>query len=296
VEEKSVARERCGVSLTLPVGPDGERSTGAARLWFERCPAALGGRLAAAVRSAPPELLDFTAHRPGGIGALVSTAVFPPDESGGEPAEWTTTHSAPAWQELVRRLGEMPSTASFEAWTWDANGGRGNPEFSVAWSVEGEFAELFSSIDDTMADDPAGQRRILATVREVAEVAAPVAVAVADRFYRLATPLEAALNRYTGQSEAGSVLRNYGWLTVLSDEMTERVGGLERLRASGAFVEADRLAGGGSWLLATETWDDYGPEQANRLFELLAPVLPSGRPHLVSTEVVAERDPREITG
>jgi hypothetical protein len=111
--------------------------------------------------------------------------------------------------------------------------------------------------------------------------------------------------------EAGAFLRNYGWLTVLGDEMAERVGGGDRLRASGAFVEVEPLAAGGWWLLATETWDEFGPVQASRLFELLAPVLPPGKPKLSEfrpvtmggppvlitlPNVLAERDPREITG
>ncbi|WP_433353268.1 hypothetical protein ACQPYV_22495 [Micromonospora saelicesensis] len=100
-------------------------------------------------------------------------------------------------------------------------------------------------------------------------------------------------------------------LTVLSDEMAEQVGAVDRLRASHAFVEVEPLAAGSWWLLATETWEEYGPEQANRLFELLAPVLPAGRPEMTQwrfptiadppvlvtlPNLVAERDPREITG
>jgi hypothetical protein len=100
-------------------------------------------------------------------------------------------------------------------------------------------------------------------------------------------------------------------VTVLGDEMVERVGGADRLRASGAFVEVEPLAAGGWWLLATETWEEFGPVQANRLFELLAPVLPPGKPKLSEfrpvtmggppvlitlPNVLAERDPREITG
>ena len=78
--------------------------------------------------------------------------------------------------------------------------------------------------------------------------------------------------------------------------MAERVGGGDRLRVSGAFVEAEPLAVGGWWLLATKTWDEYGPAQANRLFELLAPV-PPGRPEPApAANALAARDPRELTG
>jgi hypothetical protein len=103
----------------------------------------------------------------------------------------------------------------------------------------------------------------------------------------------------------------YGWLTVLAEELGERLGGLEVLRASGAFVQVDRLASGGFWLLATRTWDEYGWPEAEGLFEVVAPVLPPGRPEVPrekstvmgqppvswrSRNMVVERDPAEITG
>lgn len=122
---------------------------------------------------------------------------------------------------------------------------------------------------------------------------APVAVAVAAQGSLTDTPLEAALSQSSAdyRERPGEVLRNYGWLTVLSDEMAERVGGADRLRASGTFVDVEPLAAGGWWLLATETWDEYGPEQANRLFELLAPVLPAGRPEMTQWRSPTIADP-----
>ncbi|GIF18172.1 hypothetical protein Ate02nite_09020 [Paractinoplanes tereljensis] len=300
--------------LTLPAEPGRERAVRAARLWFERCPDRLGGEFAATVRDnpPPPDRIHLSQLSPGDIWATVGTTIQPPGDYEGEPLEWDAPYSAASWQELLRKLGELPSVAAFGASTWSARGWHGPPSYTVDMGIDYGFVELGSTIDDALANDPAGQRRVLAAVREVAEVANPVAVAVATNFKRIETPLERALNRFQGRAEAGSWLRNYGWLTVLSDEMTERVGGLHRLRSSGAFVEVEPLAAGGTWLVATDTWDEYGPEQANRLFELLAPVLPPGRPQLTQfgapvtpggelvrtalPNVVAERDPREITG
>ncbi|MCG5446002.1 hypothetical protein NIE79_004532 [Micromonospora sp. NIE79] len=127
----------------------------------------------------------------------------------------------------------------------------------------------------------------------LARCMAPVAVAVAAQGSLTDTPLEAALSQSSAdyRERPGEVLRNYGWLTVLSDEMAERVGGADRLRASGTFVDVEPLAAGGWWLLATETWDEYGPEQANRLFELLAPVLPAGRPEMTQWRSPTIADP-----
>lgn len=297
--------------LTVPVGPERERVVRAARRWFELCPHRLHGAFGAAVRAMPPGDLDSPESPPGTVYASVGTAVF--DDLHREPREWTQVYSPGSWDELLRRLGDLPDVASFEAKTWDEQGRLNRPSFLVSSVSGGGYVDLVSTIDDAVAGDPGGERALLATVREVAELAAPLAVAVAVRGSLTDTPLEVALSRSPTdyRKRPAEVLRNYGWLTVLSDEMAERVGGADRLSASGAFVEVEPLAAGGWWLQATETWDEYGPEQANRLFELLAPVLPAGRPEMTQRRfptiadppvlvtlpnVVAERDPREITG
>ncbi|MEU8164929.1 hypothetical protein AB0B97_00310 [Micromonospora sp. NPDC049004] len=297
--------------VTVPVSPDRERAVRAMRRWFELCPPRLHGAFGAAVRAMPKADLDPPVSPPGTVHNSVSTAVF--DDLYREPREWMETYSPGSWDELLRRLGEVPDAASFEARTRDEQGRLYKPSFLVSAVSDEGYIDLVSTIDDAVANDPGGERAILATVRDVADLAAPVAVAVAVRGSLTDTPLEVALSRSSAdyRKRPGEVLRNYGWLTVVSDEMAERVGGADRLRASGAFVEVEPLAAGGWWLLATKTWDEYGPEQANRLFELLAPVLPPGRPEMTQwrfpavgepavpvtlPNVVAERDPREIAG
>jgi hypothetical protein len=224
--------------------------------------------------------------------AQVGVKLRPPVGTTGTPWRWDMPYSPAAWAELLSRLDPLPDFASFEAWI------DSDVLFGVSMSAVDGFAELYCDVADGLIGDPPGEQRVLATVREVAETAAPVAAAVAVEATFLTTPLERALTRFgVGLPEAGMLLRNYGWLTVLGDEMAERVGGGDRLRASGAFVEVERLAAGGWWLLATKTWDEYGPEQANRLFELLAPVLPPGRPEPApAANAVAMRDARELTG
>jgi hypothetical protein len=272
--------------LTVPVGPDRERAVRATRFWFELC----AGRLTGPVDALPA---DATVE--------VGVKLDPPEGITGTPWEWDAPYSPAAWAELLQRIDPMPDFASYEAWT------DSTVLFGVSmWATAG-FAELHSTIADGVPDEV-----ILATAREVAEMAAPVAAAVAIDSKFLTSPLEVALRRYgSGVSEAVTFLRNYGWLTVLSNEMAERVGGGARLHGSGAFVQAQPLRAGGWWLLATRTWEEYGPEQANRLFELLAPLLPPGKPRLSEfrpvtmgglplsikhPNVVAERDAREITG
>ncbi|CCH16958.1 hypothetical protein [Micromonospora lupini] len=166
-----------------------------------------------------------------------------------EPCKWTGTYSRGLWDELLRRLGEIPDAASFEARTKDEQGRLNQPSFLVSAVSDEGCVDLVSTIDDAVANDPGGERALLAAVRDVADLAAPVAVAVALRGSLTDTPLEAALSGCSTdyRKRPGEVLRNYGWLTVLSDEMAERVGGADRLRTSGALVEVEPLAAGGCW-------------------------------------------------
>lgn len=304
-KERMMVRAECGVMLTVPTVPDRARAVRAARSWFQLCVDGLLGSFGEFLRTASP--------LPDSIQTVVDVTIDPPRGTRGTPWEWRMPYSPQTWAEFLARLEALPSYAAFAA-MWDGHfeyEGIDQPEPTVTMASRESTAELFSTVAVGLLDDPAGQRRVLATVREVAEIAAPLAASVAVTATFLTTPLERAIDRYgSGLAEAGTFLRNYGWLTVLNDEMTERVGGSGRLRASGAFVEVEPLAAGGWWLLATETWDEYGPEQANHLFELLAPVLPPGKaklsefrpvtiggpPVLITLpNVVAERDPREIT-
>ncbi|WP_018684444.1 hypothetical protein [Actinokineospora enzanensis] len=78
--------------------------------------------------------------------------------------------------------------------------------------------------------------------------------------------------------QAREVLRGYSWITVVSQEIGDRLGGVEALRASGAFVEVARLRNGVYWLRATETYDGYQMPEVEKVFRVLAPALPRGGP------------------
>ncbi|MFG1837354.1 hypothetical protein ACGFH8_02815 [Micromonospora sp. NPDC049175] len=121
------------------------------------------------------------------------------------------------------------------------------PSFLVSAVSDEDYVDLVCTIDDAVALDPGGERALLAAVRDVADLAAPVAVAVAVRGPLTDTSLEAALSGASAdyRKRPGEVLCNHGWLTVLSDEIAERVGGADRLRAAGGFVEVEPLAAGG---------------------------------------------------
>ena len=94
------------------------------------------------------------------------------------------------------------------------------------------------------------------------------------------TELELGLGRpmWDSLTELDRYLRGYSWVTVVPEMLAARLGGPQALRESGAFCRVDVLAGGSVWLQATPRWSEYGHEQIDRVFEVLAPVLPPGMP------------------
>jgi hypothetical protein len=73
-------------------------------------------------------------------------------------------------------------------------------------------------------------------------------------------------------------LRGYSWVTVCAPELAARLGGAAALAASGAFAEVTELPGGQVYLRATPAPEDYQGDAVRRVFEVLAPVLLTGRP------------------
>lgn len=94
------------------------------------------------------------------------------------------------------------------------------------------------------------------------------------------TALEDATGRSTEMTVPCSreVLRGYSWVTVCAPELGDRLGGADTLAASGAFDEVAGLPGGQVYLRATPALEDYDGEAVSRVFEVLAPVLLTGRP------------------
>ena len=77
-------------------------------------------------------------------------------------------------------------------------------------------------------------------------------------------------------STCRDALRGYSWLTILPQDLLDRVGGLDTLARSGAFVEIRPLAAGGVWLLATDDYRAFDDAALLRVFHAVAPALHPG--------------------
>ncbi|BCJ56351.1 hypothetical protein Asp14428_78260 [Actinoplanes sp. NBRC 14428] len=289
----------------MSVGSDRGRAGEAAQLWFTLCAERLLGAPGRLVRDAQPAEIDWFSGEPFAWRASVSW------QQSAQHGEWIETYTAKAWADLLDQLVHLPRVASFEIIRNDDRGRRGVPALSVTTSHRDGWVELFTEVEDEVASSAAGQRDLLAILYEVAQRSNPSSGSVYLLEGGLTPPLERLLNRRDGLPMSRQVVRDYGWLTVLAEELGDRLGGLPALRASGAFAQVERLAAGGFWLLATPTWDEYGWPQAQRLFEVLAPVLPPGVPQTTqekfmvlgepprpwtSRNLIVSRDPAEIVG
>ncbi|MEU9341671.1 hypothetical protein AB0D74_10665 [Streptomyces sp. NPDC048278] len=128
--------------------------------------------------------------------------------------------------------------------------------------------------------DPAFCTGLVGFLAAALDGANPVFARVDYLNFHDAPDLEAALGRthrrYLRESRAH--LRGYSWVTGVPSELATRLGGAQRLAATGAFHAVRELRGGGLLLQATETLAGYDDRAMREVFRVLAPVLPPGIP------------------
>ncbi|MEV0718477.1 type VI immunity family protein [Asanoa sp. NPDC050611] len=129
--------------------------------------------------------------------------------------------------------------------------------------------------------DPAVHaERWVGLLGDVLDTADPAYAQISDRVgSQFNTALDMFLRRSrVSVAESRTSLRGYAWVTVVPKELVERLGGAAALARSKAVVLARPLAAGGVLLQATPTPAEFDSAAMRRLFRLLAPVLPAGRP------------------
>jgi len=92
----------------------------------------------------------------------------------------------------------------------------------------------------------------------------------------LAQSLEPRVN--WEQAALDQELQGYSWITPCPASAVAQLGGAAVMKESGAFWRADELPGGAVLLQVTERLGDYDLDAAGKMFDVLAPVLPAGRP------------------
>ncbi|MEV4630668.1 hypothetical protein AB0J90_30830 [Micromonospora sp. NPDC049523] len=282
------------LQLSVERAADDRHTARLLRSWFGGAFEAMGGRLRESLLVAEPLSDDVLRRRPrhdpygrpGEVWGHSMTGVRGPRGLRHDAKAF----SLRSWTAFLQGLDDVPFTADLNVVTLDREGfPNALPMFTVTSALNEEFAPqmrehdgrwLFLNVgfDPNWLADPAYQKATLAFVRTVADDCNP---AYGEISYDRGSGRTAFENVFDGRPsrtvlESRRTLRGYAWLTICPEEVGDRLGGVDGLRAGGAFVEVDKLAGGGYWLLATEDFRDFDQEAAERIFPVLAPALRAG--------------------
>lgn len=166
--------------------------------------------------------------------------------------------------------------------------GRGGPYIVVEMKAQhsgdsgltgGGWVFLESRVLEETFHEADADGAVVAFLREFAEEHAPVFAEVSYASeHETAFENQFFLDYRETVSTSREVLRGYSWITVLSQEIGDKLGGVEALTNSGAFYEVAQLRNGGYWLRATESYGQYQMPEVDKVFRALAPALPAGKP------------------
>ena len=204
------------------------------------------------------------------------------------------TYSARNWAWLLDELRDRPVNASAEVERLDDEGrdGGGGVELEVQTADdEPDQVQLTgrgaSDLDGGPYDE-AFIGRWIALIEQVAGMAEPTFAVLGERPDAGRTRLDVALGRTAEESvgQARDVLRGFSWLTLCPAGLVDKLGGRQKLQASGAFTTVTGLPHGAVLLQATDRLLDYGPHETHRVYYALRRVLPAVPPHMQG------RDPR----
>ncbi|WP_300678605.1 hypothetical protein [Nocardioides sp.] len=212
-----------------------------------------------------------------------SLSVEPEDRRRSGPLyAWTK----PTWAKFLKALGENPRHLGVSFCSLDEEGfSGGGVTFRLAAGLGvlprgwGALTLFQKPVGDAERDDVA--QRWVDFVRDfVSSVPVPVAFGSIDQDLSVyQTPFEESTRTRFGGALGTGFLRGYSWVTIVGASAMERIGGIEALRSSGAFVSVDEVGFGSVMVQATERLSDYDEEAVRRVFEALAPALPAGKAH-----------------
>ncbi|MGH3189092.1 MAG: hypothetical protein ACRDOL_17845 [Streptosporangiaceae bacterium] len=193
-----------------------------------------------------------------------------------------TFYSEKAWDRFLARLAEHPFSASVTIVPLDDQGRRLHSGFAYVRVVRNELYPEWTTFEFSAPAADTGwpgsaqtQDSWAGFVRSQAARAGACAGSMTDDIATGMFALERATASWTWIRDSCQVLRGYSWVTVVAAELAERLGGAEKLRASGAFYEVGEL-GSSLWLRATPAINDFNGERVRRVFDALAPVLLPG--------------------
>ncbi|KPI34158.1 hypothetical protein OV450_6069 [Actinobacteria bacterium OV450] len=192
---------------------------------------------------------------------------------------------------FLKQLADPPRTATIDLSMLDERGYPGTTVLQIKvdrpeakdWPDAIDWAVLSCEIPEGDLVDPVRQEVVLSFLRDISEGLDPSFANITYHDGLGKTGLERNLGppwKFPRETIPTSrqTLRGYEWWTICPKELADALGGVDALRATGAFHEVVRLPSGALWLQATEHYRDYGPDAYTAVFHALSPVLPPGTP------------------
>jgi hypothetical protein len=193
-------------------------------------------------------------------------------------------YSERAWQRFLKALDDYPFAVILQINELDGRGfpiHRGGSSIAVKRDFDHpdwvRFTFTADAADTSWPESAQIQDRWVAFARGQAAEVDACAGGMTDDIGPGQTALERmTMNLSAGIADSRRVLRGYTWVTVLAEQLSERLGGEGALRASGAFCDVETLPNGSVWLRVTPTINEFTDDKICKVFDTLAPVLLTG--------------------
>jgi hypothetical protein len=298
-ESRTGKRPRPQVSICMDLALGQQRVVDAARMFFRQGLEALGhelhGRVESALRAGSYLGPD---RRRAVLGAVSATCGGDFVDATGRVRKRNSVYSPRKLDSLMDVLDQIPTFVGVDIHTWGHRPwGSGlksvEPSLYMSWfrnitkwaSPLPDWVLLYAdSSYELMLGSPERQAAVVEFLRAVTSLTNPACGEVSFQIpgETYTAPLEYLLqtkrNGRDSVAESRLTVRSYSWVTIISEEIGERLGGESALGDSGAFYRVEHLAGGGYLLQATELFEEYGHDEAYQVFRVLAPALPPGVP------------------
>jgi hypothetical protein len=249
------------------------------RLWFAEGVRLLFGPVVEALKTAPPLKIVSENSEPEQPGKMYGQVKLDRHVDG-----------------RIRRSRKVYSDKNLEAFLSNLDGTMDHADVSLihmddtrdgcrlsasSWPGDANLIRMNCYMPVTWLEDPAYEGALLEFARTTAGVANPLYGQIG--YYRAtfdtAFSQRLAFNLPDTVAGTEAELCGYDWLTIVPETLGQKLGGHPYFAASPAFTEVAHLDRGGYFLLATPTFAEYGMGAAEKVFEVIAPLLRGGMPY-----------------
>lgn len=242
--------------------------------WLEEGLAALGADLREGIAARPP-LQRPSGGRPFGEPFTPWGTLFVSRLREGKQRTTDGVFSEAGWQRfLARVVAPDVHLAVVTLCMLDDRGRALGPTIQVIYETVGtDWIRLGAMFETSSLMDPDFVRRLRMFVWSTARLCNPAFGLIDHRYRRTQMEEDLASVDEENIPFMRETLRAHGWLTVVPQEIAEKLGGSSGLAATGAFGGLEELTNGGIMAWATGDFTEYDQPRIARIEKVFAPYL-----------------------